>query len=176
MFKGFQGSHILIWLLGLIIVSSFIYSRPWEWMYQKEDLLGSYKLERKGIVQKFRLYKGCGLKIEFYDKNRKYLSIKKDTSTIFLGNGCDLLEIINKGDYLQKLADSDKCFIVRNDNIFFFDCDDEYLNWTLKDTVFKISRWPSYQKYRWRKLTDNVIDQYLQNDKYREYKENQLKR
>ncbi len=163
------GIKILIALPILFIVFLFLLSRPWDNPSLKEIYLENYKNQKIGIIEKIELWKGCGLSIEFENPNRKYISFKKDTLSYSLGNGCELIKQIHNKDYFQKLPESNKCFIIRNDSIMLFDCNPE-MEYELKDLIENIKKWSIKGHFEWRKMPYKPIEKYLKNELYKKYK------
>ncbi len=71
----------------------------------------------QGIIKKTELWKGCSYAIDIKTKTGKIEEIS-------INNNCEILFQIKKGDYFNKIANSNKCSIARNDSIIYIDCID----------------------------------------------------
>lgn len=113
--------------------------------------------------------RGCALYIELKDLNGKFISFKKDTASYSLVNDCDLTKQIQRKDYFQKLPESNKCFIIRNDSVLLFDCNTNF-EYRLQNSIGKIEKWDIKGHYQWEKMPYKPIEEYLKNEQYEEYK------
>lgn len=138
----------------------------------KEIYLEKYQNPKVGIIGKTELWKGCGLKIEFQNSERKYISFKEDTASFSIGNNCEINEQIHLKDYFQKLPKSNKCFIIRNDSIMLFDCetDLDFLIEKFKIPISEINGWELSGNYEWFKMPYEPIEKYLTNELYEKIK------
>ncbi|TAI49631.1 hypothetical protein [Flagellimonas allohymeniacidonis] len=153
------------------MVFLFMLDRPWDYETFEEITLNNYETSKIGVIKKMELIKGCGLYLEFEDKNRKAISFKKDTATYGIGRDCFLNGLIKRNDYFQKIPKSNKCFIIRNDSIMLFDCNTN-LDVDLKragTSIKKINEWKMEGKFRWEKLPYEPVMEYLDNDIYEKY-------
>ncbi len=102
--------------------------------YLKDELLPK---NLEGFVKKTELWKGCYYDIDLKTKTGKIEKIR-------ISNDCDILFQIKKGDYINKIINSNKCSITRNDSIIYIDCFD-LKRQTDKDksllTDLKIEQW-----------------------------------
>jgi len=170
--KKIPGIKILIALPILFMVFLFLLGRPWDNPTLKEIYLESYKNSQVGIIEKKELWKGCGLHLEFENPNRKYISFRKDTASYSIGIDCELNKQIHRKDYFQKLPESNKCFIIRNDSILLFNCvtNLEYELKNLKISINNIEVWNIKGNYEWKKMPYKPIEKYLKNEQYKKYK------
>ncbi len=166
------GIKILIAIPILFILFLFLLGRPWDNQPLEEIYLENYKNPKVGIIEKKELWKGCGLYLEFENPKRKYISFKKDTSSYSIGNDCELNDQIHRKDYFQKLPDSNKCFIIRNDSILLFDCETnlDYELKRLKVSINNIKEWDIKENYKWQKMPYKPIEKDLKNEQYKKYK------
>lgn len=150
----------------------FLLDPPWDNQSIEEIYIENYKNPKIGIIKRKELWKGCGLYLEFENKNRKYISFKKDTASYSIGNDCELNKQINRNDYFQKLPESNKCFIIRNDSILLFNCNTN-LNYQFKKfniPIKDIKEWNIEENYKWLKMPYKPIEKYLKNKQYMKYK------
>ncbi len=122
-----------------------------------------------GIISKRELWKGCGLSLEFYDRNRKLLSFKKDTSTFSIGNDCKIIEQIHLKDYFHKIPESNKCFIIRQDSVMIFNCETN-LEEKLKKSIDDIDKWEINEPFEWKELPFSPVEKYLDNEQYQKFR------
>jgi len=163
------GIKILIALPVLFIVFLILLSRPWDSPSIKEIYLENYKNSQIGIIEKKELWKGCGLYLEFENPSRKYISFRKDTTSYSIENDCELNEQIHRKDYFQKLPESNKCFIIRNDSLLLFNCVTN-LERVLKGSIENIEKWNIKENYKWMRMPYKPIEKYLKNEQYEKYK------
>lgn len=151
------------------MVFLFLLDRPWDHPSLIEINIENYKNPKTGIIKKIELGRGCALHIELKDPNRKFISFKKDTASYSLVNDCNLTKQIQRRDYFQKLPESNKCFIIRNDSVLLFDCNTNF-EYQLKDSIEKIETWDIKGHSQWKKMPYEPIEKYLKNKQYEEYK------
>lgn len=157
------GIKILIALPILFLVFLFILGRPWDNPSMKDYYFEEYQIQKVGVIENMELWKGCGLSIEFVNSKRKYISFKKDTAAVSIGHDCEVNEQIGRGDFFQKLPESNKCFIIRNDSVMLFDCNSE-LKAIVKEyklPINNIDEWNLEEKYVWHKMPYLPIEKFL---------------
>lgn len=168
------GIKIIFALPIVFILFLSLLSRPWDNPTPEEIYQENYINSKFGMIEKKTLWKGCGLQLKFYNPNRTYISLKKDTSSYSIGNNCDLNEQIRRNDYFHKLPESNKCFIIRNDSILLFNCETnmEYELSKMKLPINNIEQWNIKGDFEWKEMPYKPVEIYLKNEEYKKYKFN----
>ncbi len=105
-------------------------------MYKEELITPTFE----GIVDSTELWKGGGLVV----------SLKGKKETVGITNDHSVLEEIRKGDFFKKLPNSNKCYIKRQDSIFYFDCVSlKRLNEKDRKGIGKIEQWDRNKINHW---------------------------
>lgn len=96
-------------------------------------------LKVDGNVTDVEFYRGGNITLVVKEKDGKIKRASVDTL---------YKEIIKKGDYFIKQANSNKCIIERNDSMIYLDCYN--IPKDIRDSIGKIEEWPSNQKGKWK--------------------------
>ena len=111
-------------------------------MYKEDFIVPS----AEGIIDSTELWKG-GLLVIYLNQKDKIVQVTNDQV---------VLEEIKKNDFLKKLPNSNKCYIERNDSIFYFDCIDlKRLRKETIDSIGAVNQWERNKINHWIKLNDN---------------------
>ncbi len=110
-------------------------------MYKQELIIPAFS----GIIESTELWKGGGMKV-FLKGQDKYIGIS---------NEYFILSQLKPSDTFIKMPNSNKCFIIRGDSVYCFDCLSlERLNADDRDNLQVIDQWDRKLINTWRVITD----------------------
>jgi hypothetical protein len=131
--------HNIVIFLWVCIVSFSCDNRNSGKMYKEDFIVPS----AEGIIESIELWKG-GLLVIYLNKKDKMAQVTNDQ---------EVLQEIKKEDFFKKLPNSNKCYIKRNDSIFYFDSINlKRLRKETLDSIGVVSQWERNKINRWIKL------------------------
>lgn len=129
-------------LLWICVVSFCCDNRGAGKMYKEDFIVPS----AEGIIDSTELWKG-GLLVIYLNKKDKIAQVTNDQV---------VLQEIKKEDFFKKLPNSNKCYVKRNDSVFYFDCINlKRLRKETMDSIGVVSQWERNKINHWVRLNYN---------------------
>ena len=125
-----------------------------------------YEKGNSGMIEKIEWTKGAGQKIILYNPNRKYISFVKDSMETYIDVEPEIGNKISRMDYFQKIPNSNKCFVIRNDKVLLFDCQSRIYS---GDSLLSKSGWNIEGNSKWQRIPNERIQKYLNQEAYNKY-------
>ena len=131
----------------ILLTTSFLFlncSKTMKDIYLEENI----PLKVSGKIKSIEFYKGGNTQIFFGNKIFG--------NTIALGKHSR--DKIMVGDYFEKMKNSNKCLIVRNDSLLILDCfDSERLTHFIGDSLYKtLEKWDRKMANKWYLVNDTI--------------------
>jgi len=151
------GIKILLALPFLFIGIMVLIEQPWDVQSIEELYIQRHTVGSKGEVEELELWRGCQLKIQFENPERKYLSFEENTASFSISPGCEVVNQIKISDYFQKFPSSNKCLIVRKDSVMLFDCarEMEFIIQHNQIPISELNGWGLKEEFKWIKMSSH---------------------